>query len=232
MNKLALLQKSLGYRFRNKVLLREALTHSSYANLNNLVSNEQLEFLGDSVVNLIIVSILYSTCYPFFNVGELTRAKSVLVSTDFLAHQARKLRLQDYILINDGEDGEALRENSKILEDTFEALMGAVFLDGGWKNVYKVLFKLVVKDIERIVISKELYQIDAKTTLQILSQKEFNILPEYKVISEEGPEHSKLFTIQVSIAGEVLGKGVGRSKREASKEAAKAALSLLKDGVT
>jgi ribonuclease-3 len=219
-----LLQELTGHRFQDPSLLALALTHESYSNeLNNAVeSNERLEFLGDAVLGLVVCSYLYDR-HPDLSEGRLAQIKAHLVSASCLAGQARKLGLSEYIRLGRGETlahGEGRRN---ILADTLEALIGALYLDGGLAVAGRFVLSMLQEPMDRMEGSQK----DFKSLLQECTQRLCKLLPDYEVLSEEGPPHERVFVVQVSFLGETLGRGQGPTKREASQNAACEAMGML-----
>ena len=218
------LETKLGYTFQDPTLLENALTHSSRANESRgvLLSNERLEFLGDSVLGLVISDHLYRS-HPDLPEGELTRIRSILVCEESLVEAARELDLGSYLKLGRGEDAAGGRRRPSIQADAMEALIAAVYLDGGMGPVRKVL--------QRYILSRELDSIarplDHKTTLQELVQRESGQVLQYRLVGEEGPDHAKLFYMEVVLNGVPIGSGSGHTKKEAEQKAACAAIQTL-----
>lgn len=205
-------------------LFAEAITHSSFANERNISSNERLEFLGDSVLSLVVCRFLFSQ-YPVSNEGELAKLKSIIVSAPILASLAKKLDLNSYIRLGQGELRTNGREKQNILADLFEAFIGAYFLNFGFEKTNVFLLPLISSILPEILNQCDL--IDAKSNLQEITQSR-GFKPEYRLIHEEGPPHNKSFTVEVLLNGEVLGSGTGRTLKEAQNRAAGFALNQLK----
>ncbi|MGI6715737.1 MAG: ribonuclease III [Eubacteriales bacterium] len=221
------LEKAIGYTFGDKSLLVNALTHASYCNENRtaegaLPSNERLEFLGDSVLSIIVSDYIYKN-YRSFDEGDLTKIRAAVVCESTLAGFAKSISLGDYILLGKGEEASDGRKRKSILSDAFEALIAAVYLDGG---IEKARDFLLPKVAEAAKISMKKGTEDYKSRLQRLAQETPEELLEYVLISEEGPPHDKRFTIEARLNSNVLGVGTGKSKREAEQQAAKKALEL------
>jgi len=214
------LEKLIEIKFNNKNLLLHALTHKSYGIENKLnIWNERLEFLGDSVLSFIIVDYLYNK-YKNLDEGVLSKIKSRLVSQKTLTVLAKKINLGKFILLSVGEEQTGGRDKGTILADTFEALLGAIYLDKGISVAKQFLIKLLpLKEVRM--------DIDYKSKLQEIVQKKYKTLPEYNVISETGPEHNKIFKIEVEIMKKVYGRGIGKNKKEAEQQAAKNTLEKL-----
>ena len=222
------LENKLDYKFKNRDILQEALTHPSFQNIklnNKTTNNQRLEFLGDAVLDLIVTEHLYCKL-PSFSEGKLTKIKSIIVSKDTLAKWAIHLSLGKYILLGKGEDLTGGRKKLSILADCFEALLGAIYLDSGIIKTKKIISPLIKEEIELIIKGK--YEEDFKTLLQEISQKKMKCLPEYRLIKEKGPDHKKIFCIEVRLKKVTYGTGDGENKKEAEQDAAKGALKKLK----
>ena len=203
--KLKALENRIGYEFRNRNLLILALTHSSYANekkLGKAGCNERLEFLGDAVLELISSDFLYKK-FTQIPEGELTKKR------------ARDFGLPQYLLLGKGEDMTGGRNRDSIVSDATEALLGAIYLDGGFASAKEFVLKFILNDLE----NKQLFY-DSKTILQEIVQEKGTHLVEYHLIKEEGPDHNKSFTVDVLVSGHVMGTGVGHTKKAAEQEAA------------
>lgn len=222
------LEKNLDYKFEDLELLKTALTHSSYANENKMhisQCNERLEFLGDSVLNLVVSHYLYKK-YPFYPEGELTKIRAKVVCEPSLAFAARKIQLGKYLFLGKGEESTGGRERESILADASEALIGAIYMDSDITTVTRFLISNFETDIVHAVAKGDLFT-DYKTELQEKLQKLTRSKVEYKVVKEEGPDHNKIFYMDVSIDKGTIGSGFGRNKKEAEQMAAKEALILL-----
>jgi ribonuclease-3 len=227
MKDIADLEKRFGYVFKNRKLLTEALTHRSFYHENpdkSIAHNERLEFLGDSVLGFVIVEYLFSSDKEFTE-SIMAKIKSYLVKESILSEIADSISLGKYLKLGKGEEATGGRAKKSILADTIEALLGAVYLDGGYKKVKAVVLKLFRKEIDTLMDSTRFY--DFKTELQEKTQLLFGVLPDYRVVKQEGEEHEKVFTIEVFIEGKKFGKGSGKSKKEAQTLAAREALSQL-----
>ena len=217
------LEELLGYTFKNPSLLQKGLVHSSFAfeQLDEGQNNETLEFLGDAVLDLTVGILLYNE-FPDMNEGELTRMRSALVKEDNLARMAKEIGLGDFIMLGKGEETSQGRQKPSILSCTYEAVIGAVFLDSGYDSTLDFVnrqFKpLLAEKKDSMLFS------DAKSALQEKIQEKFNQAPTYSVEHEEGPAHDKKFTVSVRFNDKVLGTGTARSKKEAEQQAAAAAL--------
>jgi len=216
-----LLERSLGYRFRNAHLLELALTHRSFANEQSLeYHNERLEFLGDAVLGLIAAQWLYAE-HPELPEGDLSKLKAYLVSASALAGFSTELGVGRELRLGVGEERSGGRAKPSLLSDTLEAIFGAIYLDGGLEPVRKVVVPLL-EDVlaERPRVHEE----DSKTRLQEAVQARGWDLPEYQVVEETGPDHAKRFTVEVLVRGRGAGRGTGRSKKLAEQRAAAQAL--------
>ncbi len=215
--KLSELQKNIGYEFKQEALLRQALTHSSYAhekNLKELMDNERLEFLGDAVLEVVSSEFLFKS-HPEMNEGQMTKLRASLVCEQSLASCARQLELGSFLLLGNGEDLTGGRERDSILSDAWEALIGAMYLDGGFTSAKDFILKYVLTDIEH----KKLFY-DSKTMLQELIQNKYKQTLHYVLLSEEGPDHNKVFTVQAYMDDTPLMTGKGRTKKAAEQNAA------------
>ena len=219
------LEEIIGYHFKNKHYLIQALTHSSYANekkLGKLGSNERLEFLGDAVLELISSDYLYAR-FTQIPEGELTKKRASLVCEPSLAYCAREFGLPQFLLLGKGEDMTGGRNRDSIVSDATEALLGAIYLDGGFANAKEFVLKFILNDIEH----KQLFY-DSKTILQEVVQGEHEQLT-YVLTDESGPDHNKSFTVRACIGERVIGSGTGHTKKAAEQEAAYQALLMLKN---
>lgn len=221
---LGALQEALGYEFKDKGLLMEALTHKSYyyEHRSRCKSyNERLEFLGDSVLALMVSEKLYGITPPM-DEARMSKVKSYVVKASILSEAAERLSMGRLLLIGKGEEETGGRAKASLLANAMEAVIGAVFLDAGYRESRNLVMGLIGQRLDEALKSGEFH--DYKTDLQEISQEEHAVLPEYKVISESGEEHSKVFTVEVSVKGRSLGKGAGKSKKEAQQNAAREAL--------
>jgi ribonuclease III len=216
-----MLEKSLGYKFKNPALLKTALTHSSYANEFSTESNERLEFLGDAVLGLVVARLLYDN-HPRASEGKLSKQRSAIVSRVNFAKFTRELGIDKHIILGKGEERTGGRDRESNLAGAFEAIIGAIYLDGGYRKVFKVISKLLKNSIDE----KDIFA-DYKTKLQEIAQKKYKQIPRYKVVHEEGPPHKKCFHVEVKIMRRVLGEGMGSNKKEAEQSAAKEGLNKL-----
>ena len=219
------LEEKLGYTFRDKHLLENALTHSSYANEHREAgahSNERLEFLGDSILGLVVADHLYRT-RPDLPEGDLTRIRAALVCESSLVEVAQGLDLGSYLRLGKGEDHGGGRARPSIQADAVEAVLAAVYLDGGIGSARKIIQRYILcREIEGLNSSR-----DYKTALQELVQRESGQVLKYRLTGEEGPDHDKRFFVEVDLNGTPVGSGKGHSKKEAEQMAAKAAIAKL-----
>ncbi len=218
------LEQNLGMTFSNYSLLTRALTHRSFLNENPgsvLEDNERLEFLGDAVLDFVVGAYLYHH-YPEMDEGELTSLRAALVRAETLAAFARDLEIGRFLKLGYGEDENGGRERIPLLCATFEAVIGAIYLDKGLEVAKSLTERLISAVIPEILASAA--HKDAKSEFQVWAQARYNITPRYRVVHTEGPDHAKLFTIQVEVGDEVWGEGKGRSKQAAAQVAAQAAL--------
>ena len=218
-------EKALDYRFRDINRFVEALTHKSFSNEqispNPPPHNERLEFLGDAVLELIVSDHIFQR-FPDMDEGQLTRIRAEVVNEKSLARIGRDIGLGDCLLLGKGEEQSGGRQKASLIADAFEALLGAVFFDGGFDQARNVVMPLFVASINQAARRKE--GMDFKTRLQEWLQARKLGVPSYTMISSEGPDHKKIFTSQVSCSGKVLGQGRGKTKKAAEQEAARQAL--------
>lgn len=220
------LQNKIGYHFKNKDLLKEALTHSSYANehkAQHIKYNERLEFLGDAVLSIVVSDYIFEHC-PELPEGDLTKLRASLVCEKSLFEFAKKVNLGKYLILSKGERNNGGAERPSILSDAFEALIAAIYIDGGITPVTKHILNFVIPAIKN---SKKKRINDYKTTLQEIIQKNPGEQLEYVTVSESGPDHNKHFVVEVHLNSNIIGKGGGRSKKEAEQQAAREALELM-----
>ena len=225
MQKIKDFQNTIGYNFQSEGLLRQALTHSSYANekhMKKLSDNERLEFLGDAVLELVSSDFLYKN-YQKLPEGELTKLRASIVCEPTLALCAKELHLGEYLLLGKGEDQTGGRERKSILSDALEAVIGAIYLEGGFANAKEFVLKYIMTDIEH----KQLFY-DSKTILQEVVQGEHESL-QYVMTEESGPDHNKSFTVEAHIDNVCLGVGSGHTKKAAEQEAAYRALLKIRE---
>ena len=219
------IEEKLDYNFKSQSLLINALTHSSYANENrgrSCESNERLEFLGDSVLGLVVADALYSR-FPELPEGRMTRMRAQLVCEESLHRVASELGLGEYMRLGRGEEHTGGRNRTSILADAVEALIAAMYLDGGMDIARAFIEKHILSSLQGSYIAFG----DSKTELQELVQKKSGSVLSYELLGESGPDHDKTFTSQVSLNGRPIGSGSGRTKKEAEQAAARAALKEL-----
>ncbi|MGN0141501.1 MAG: ribonuclease III [Roseburia sp.] len=224
MSKYRELQERIGYTFKQEGLLRQALTHSSYANEKHLKKhsdNERLEFLGDAVLEVTSSDFLYRN-YPNLPEGDLTKLRASLVCEPTLALCTKEISLGKYLLLGKGEDQSGGRERASILSDALEAVIGAIYLDGGIEEARTFVHTFILTDIEH----KKLFY-DSKTILQEVVQGKYEEKLNYVLLSESGPDHDKSFRVEARIGERVVGEGCGHTKKAAEQEAAYHALLLL-----
>ena len=220
-NNLKKLEQTIGYQFTAKSLLEQAMTHSSYANekhLGKLGCNERLEFLGDAVLALISSDFLYNK-----HAGELTKHRASMVRDQSLAYCAREFGLPEFILLGRGEEMMGGHKRDSIVSDALESLIGAMYLDGGFEPAQAFVMKFILNDLE----DKRIFY-DSKTVLQEMVQEGGNHPVEYRLLKEEGPDHSKSFTVEALINGKSMGTGIGHTKKAAEQAAALEAIRSIK----
>lgn len=222
----SIFEKQLGVKFNNKDLLTQAFTHRSYVNENAKLPhghNERLEFLGDAVLELIVTDYLYEN-YPNQNEGELTAYRSALVNAVIISEVASGINMNDFLLLSKGESKDMGKARMYILANTYEAFLGALYLDQGYEIARDFVLKTLVPKIVKI-IKKKLYR-DGKSLIQEKAQEVVGVTPSYKVISAIGPDHDKQFVIGLYIGNELIAEGKGKSKQEAEQSAAREALDV------
>ncbi len=220
------LEKQLGYRFTDKQLLIEALTHKSH---KQPYDNERLEFLGDAVLDLIVGEYLYKK-FPTSDEGKLSKIRASLVNENGFNKLALVLDLGKYIFLSNAEENNEGRTKPSLLSNAFEALMGAIYLEAGLHQVQEIVVALLEGNYEEISLDS-LFK-DYKTTLQELTQARFSVTPEYKLVGSSGPDHKKEFEVAVIIEGKEYARALGKSKKVAQQEAAFSAIAMLqKEGV-
>ena len=223
------LQQAIGYRFRDRGLLEHAMTHTSRANEDvsgGVVDNESMEFLGDALLGFVVADMLFRD-FPRFDEGQKSKTKAAVVSTATLAKQAERLQLGDHLLLGRGEEKTGGRRKQALLADTYEALIAAMYLDGGIEHARAFIvreFTPLLDEVRRDGVTGQ----DYKSALQELLQSRDLPLPDYRLLGTAGPDHRKLFEIEVGVRGEPLASATGASKKEAEQEAARAALEKLK----
>jgi len=218
------LEGKLGYNFKNKDVLKNALVHKSYHEgmQKNLLNNEKLEFLGDSVINLVITDFLFRR-FKKLKEGELSKLKAHLVSTNFLFEIAQSINLSDFIFLGKGEEKNNGRNNKKIISSLFEAIVGSIYLDSNFKIASETVISFFRNFLEELV-EKKVKINDYKSELQEVIQKHKNILPVYEIVDETGKSPNLVFTVAVFLEDEEIGRGKGKSKRKAEQDAAYNAL--------
>ena len=219
------LQDKIGYRFQNTELLKQALTHSSFANeqkINKLKDYERLEFLGDAVLELVSSEFLFRE-NPQMPEGQLTKLRASMVCEPALAYCAKDIDLGSYILLGRGEEYTGGRYRSSITSDVMEAIIGAIFLDGGIENAKKHIYRFILSDLENKILF-----LDSKTILQEEIQKKKDAQLRYELIGESGPDHNKQFTVDAYLNDVLIGSGTGRTKKAAEQAAAYEAIRKLR----
>ena len=222
------LEAAIGYKFKDISLLQNALAQSSYANErwhNSLMSNERLEFLGDSILGMCVAEYLYCT-FPDRPEGELTRMRADMVCEQTLANVAGRIGLGSHLLLGKGEEQGGGRTRNSILADAVESVIAATFLDGGMGAAKQFIQKYILVEVP----VKKLHNVDYKTSLQELVQQKKNQVLSYALVGESGPDHDKHFDVEVSLNGKVVGLGSGSSKKRAEQDAARVAIEALFPG--
>ncbi len=223
------LEEKIGLKFKDKDLLKTAFIHRSYLNEHpkeNLPHNERLEFLGDSVLGFIVSDYLFKK-FPNDPEGDLTNYRSSIVNARILSKVSGELGLGDYLFLSKGEESTGGRERQYILANTYESFLGAIYLDSGVIESEKFIHNTLIGHLHDIIKNK-LYK-DYKSQLQEISQSKFNITPNYKIMSEKGPDHTKVFETGAYLNKKLLAKGSGKSKQSSEQEAAKAALEKIEN---
>jgi ribonuclease-3 len=219
-------ETSIGISFIDKDLIKKAFTHRSYLNENRslkLEHNERLEFLGDAVLELVVTDFLYKK-FPGKNEGELTALRSALVKAETLATAAEKVGMNAFLLLSKGESRDVGRARQYILANTFESVVGAIYLDQGYEVAGGFIAKQLFDQIDEIIENKKF--IDAKSRFQEMAQEKAGFTPSYKLVKEVGPDHNKIFTVSVTVGEEEITEGEGKSKQEAEQMAAEKALEI------
>ncbi len=213
----------INYRFKNLSILQKAMTHRSYLNndMKRVESNERLEFLGDAVLDLIVCEEFYNL-FPQKDEGDLTKLKSFFVNKEALAKKAKKINLNQYILLGEGEDQSGGRNRETILSDSLEALVGALYIDGGLNNAKKFIKKFIIKDVKKF--HDEPIPVNYKSMLLEYIQNKTDTVPKYYIIDEIGPDHNKTFIVEVFIEDKSFGTGKGKTKKKAEQKAAHSAV--------
>jgi len=224
------LQTALGLKFKNPSLLQQALVHRSYLNearASGLESNERLEFLGDAALGLIVSQKLCSD-FPLLSEGDLTQLKTALVRWETLARAAERLSVGDYLLLGRGEKLTGGQRRPSNLACAFEAIVGAVLLDGGLAKARALVLRCLKPELAQMTAGK--VALDSKSRLQQMVQTRWQAIPSYRTVAAEGPDHAKVFTVEVLVGDRTLGQGQGRSKKEAESKAAQQALKAMDAG--
>lgn len=223
------LEAKLGYRFKDPELLAHALVHRSYLSGRDLPyesNNERLEFLGDSVLNMLTTEFLYKM-YPDDPEGDLSKRKSAIVSGHACAQSSKEWSLSEYVKLGKAEAKMGGRGKESILADAYEAVLGAVYLDGGLEEVRAILNRFHFPRVKEIIVAEDFVNFKSEL-LEYTQGGTLRVSPEYEIVGEEGPEHQKEFTAEVRVNGKVYGRGVGPNKKKAEQEAARVALAALK----
>lgn len=218
---LSKLEKNLNYSFKNKELLREALTHKS---IKKNFSNERLEFLGDAVMDLIIGEYLFLN-FKEAEEGDLSKLRAALVNEKSFATYARKLEIGEHLYLSTSEENNKGRQKPSLLSDAFEAIVGAIYLESGFDNCKKIIIKIVEEMNPNI--SLEMLKKDYKTNLQEITQAIYGVTPTYKLLSQKGPDHQKIFEMALYLNNKFLSSGIGKNKKEAEQVAAKIAINMI-----
>ena len=229
MRELKELEKKIGYHFQNSELLEKALRHSSYANENrerHLPDNERLEFLGDAVLEVVSSDFLFRT-FPEMPEGDMTKTRASLVCEPTLAFCAQEIDLGGFLLLGKGEDATGGRGRDSVVSDAMEALIGAIYLDGGFASAKEFVLKFILNDLE----NKQLFY-DSKTILQEIIQSRQDGELSYEILKEEGPDHNKSFEVRALVGDQEIGRGKGRTKKAAEQLAAYNGILKLKAGET
>ena len=222
---LAAFQKTAGFRFKSLALLNLSFVHRSVSNeVGSRLNNERLEFLGDSILGAACATLLYQK-YSDKAEGELAKIKSVAVSEEVLSSVARILQIDTMLLLGRGEELSGGREKKAILADTLEAMIGALYLDSGYQRAFELISRYFIPEIDRITEND--YRRDYKSLLQELCQHRYRAYPQYRLVKRSGPEHERIFWMEVSVDGTVYGPGMGRNKKSAEQEAARMAWQAL-----
>lgn len=219
-------EKNIGVAFKNKNLLKEALTHRSYLNEHPewaVFHNERLEYLGDAVLELVATEYLFNF-YPNYQEGELTSLRAALVNYQMMAKVAREISLEQYLFLSKGEAKDSGKAREVILANALESLIGAIYLDQGYDVTKTFIERFVISHL-REVVDQKLYK-DSKSVFQEIMQEKKKVTPTYRVLRETGPDHQKQFLVGVFLDGELVAQGQGTSKQEAESSGAKAALEL------
>lgn len=220
------IEKTIGITFKDKALLKQAFTHRSYLNENRnagIEHNERLEFLGDAVLELVVTDYLFKK-YPAKPEGDLTALRSALVNSVMLANVSTDLELNEHLLLSRGEAKDTGRARQYILANTFESVVGAIYLDQGYEKAEEFITRVLLPNIKKV--EEEKLWVDAKSYFQEKAQEVLGVTPNYKTIKETGPDHDKLFTVGLYVNSTLISEGSGKSKQEAEQDAAKNGLLL------
>jgi len=219
------LEQKIGYTFQNKELLTIALTHKSYSHEFNVENNERLEFLGDTILNMTVTEYIFSKPQKISE-GNMTKIRSEIICEDCLYQAAINIGYGEHVLLGVGEEKTGGKNKPSILSDAFEAITAAIYLDGGIEKAKKFILANLTDYIEKAI--SKIGRKDCKTALQEILQEHGTVKIEYETIKESGPEHNKVYEVVVKFEGKVIGKGVGKNKKEAEQEAAKVAIEKVK----
>lgn len=225
------IEEKIDYEFKNKELLKEALTHKSYAYESGgkiTYDNEKFEFLGDSVLNLVISDIIYKK-NPEYSEGKLSKFRASLINEYTLTQIAKHLKLGKYLLLGKGEEQTGGRDKASLLSNAYEAILAAVYLDSGFRSVYRIIKQHFTDAVFTLAPSK--WDRDYKSQMQEMSHKLYKANPRYKVVLKSGPDHQQVFNVELTINKNVISTGSGNSKKDAEQQAAKMALETLKGRV-
>lgn len=217
------LERNLGYSFKNKDLLKEALTHKS---IKKNFSNERLEFLGDAVMDLIIGEYLFMN-FKAAEEGDLSKLRAALVNEKSFANYAKKLEIGEYLFLSISEENNKGRQKNSLLSDAFEAIVGAIYLESGFDNCKKIVIKIIEELNPNI--SLEMLKKDYKTNLQEITQAIYGVTPTYKLLNQKGPDHQKIFEMALYLNDKLISSGVGKNKKEAEQVAAKIAIDMIEE---
>jgi ribonuclease-3 len=226
---LSSLEHSIAHVFKKKSLLKEALTHKSYAHekqKRQILFNERMEFLGDAVLELIVSEYLFSS-YSEYTEADLSRIKAYAVQESTLAETAKSLDIGKYLCLGKGEEMTGGREKPSLLANAFEAILAAIYLDGGYKKAKSFVLRHLVNKMDQLAMNNFVF--DFKTKLQEVAQSQFGVLPKYLTHKEEGPEHRKVFEVKVYVNDNLLGSGRGKTKKAAAQKAAEKGLKKIKE---
>lgn len=225
------LQKIIGYKFKKPFYLKKALTHPSYMNEGGqrlAYNNQRYEFLGDAVIDLVIAD-LFLKLFPKKQEGALSKMRAKIVNEDSLARLAKQFSIGEFIYLGRGEAASGGREKPSILADCYEALIAAIYVDGGYKKAYKIVKRHFEEYLGLLKDDQQSLSFDYKTKLQEVAQRIHRVSPQYHLISEEGPDHEKIFSTEVKISGDSYGIGNGRTKKDSEQDAARVALENIND---